>query len=87
MNYPSAGFSHFYPEVGQYDSPGVYYPPPIPSMMPPVTVPPQDQQFGLNLPCNTYPQWDYTNDCFSFYKDGCYNECRFVNVCDIEDFM
>lgn len=41
----------------------------------------------LNLPCNSYPNWNYETDCFSYYENGCYNECRFVNPCDIEDFM
>lgn len=40
----------------------------------------------LNLPCQTYQNWDY-NQCYSYYANGCYNTCQFVDVVDIEDFM
>lgn len=38
------------------------------------------------LPCKTDNHWDY-NRCFSYYANGCYNTCRFVDGVDIEDFM
>lgn len=38
------------------------------------------------LPCKGNEEWDY-NQCFSYYANGCYNTCQFVNVVDIEDFM
>ncbi|GJQ81426.1 hypothetical protein Trydic_g18288 [Trypoxylus dichotomus] len=38
------------------------------------------------LPCKTNENWNY-NQCFSYYANGCYNTCQFVDVIDIEDFM
>lgn len=40
----------------------------------------------LNLPCQSSNNWDY-NQCYSYYANGCYNTCQFVNVGDMEDFM
>lgn len=40
----------------------------------------------LNLPCKSNSDWDY-NQCYSYYANGCYNTCQFVNMGDIEDFM
>lgn len=40
----------------------------------------------LNLPCQSNTNWDY-NQCYSYYANGCYNTCQFVNVGDMEDFM
>ncbi|XP_049826594.1 uncharacterized protein LOC126266510 [Aethina tumida] len=40
----------------------------------------------LGLPCQTNPDYDY-NNCYSFYANGCYNTCQFVQFGDIEDFM
>lgn len=40
----------------------------------------------LGLPCQTDQDYDYGH-CYSYYADGCYNVCQFVDVGDIEDFM
>ncbi|XP_066262735.1 hypoxia-inducible factor 1-alpha isoform X2 [Euwallacea similis] len=40
----------------------------------------------LGLPCQNQSAYDY-EQCYSFYADGCYNTCQFVEVGDIEDFM
>lgn len=40
----------------------------------------------LALPCQTQPNYDY-DQCYSFYANGCYNTCQFVETGDIEDFM
>lgn len=40
----------------------------------------------MALPCQTSSNWDYT-ECYSYYADGCYNTCQFVEMGDIEDFM
>lgn len=99
MNYPSCTYPQYYTDVVVYELPPPP-PPPQPPVQPivyyqheqPATIAPVHHgtilpSLGLNLPCNTYPQWDHNNDCFSYYSNGCYNECRFVNMCDIEDFM
>lgn len=38
------------------------------------------------FPCQLLPNWDY-QQCYSYYANGCYNTCQFVNVIDMEDFM
>lgn len=40
----------------------------------------------LGLPCQTITDYDY-GQCYSYYANGCYNTCQFVDVGDIEDFM
>lgn len=40
----------------------------------------------LGLPCQTISDYDY-GQCYSYYANGCYNTCQFVDVGDIEDFM
>lgn len=40
----------------------------------------------MTLPCQTYPTWNY-EECYSYYANGCYNTCQFVEMGDIEDFM
>ncbi|KAJ8924028.1 hypothetical protein NQ315_006805 [Exocentrus adspersus] len=40
----------------------------------------------LGLPCQTDRDYDY-GQCYSYYANGCYNTCQFVDVGDIEDFM
>lgn len=40
----------------------------------------------LAVPCQTVADYDY-GECYSYYANGCYNTCQFVNVGDIEDFM
>lgn len=40
----------------------------------------------LALPCQTATNYDYDN-CYSYYANGCYNTCQFVEFGDIEDFM
>lgn len=40
----------------------------------------------LGLPCQTEEEHDY-EQCYSYYANGCYNVCQFVDVGDIEDFM
>lgn len=42
--------------------------------------------FDGPLPCHSFDNWDYAS-CYSFYANGCYNTCQFVNMMDIEDFM
>lgn len=80
MNYPTPSYQQFYNSSvpSTYDQ-QVYYQ--------------QNQCHNyqqtsrLNVPCQMYPNWDYDRDCFSYYENGCYNECRFVNFCDIEEIM
>lgn len=39
------------------------------------------------FPCQIYPDdWNYQN-CYSYYANGCYNTCQFVDLGDMEDFM
>lgn len=40
----------------------------------------------LNLPCQNSTNWNY-DQCYSYYANGCYNTCQFINIGDIEDFM
>lgn len=40
----------------------------------------------LAVPCQTVSDYDY-GLCYSYYADGCYNTCQFVDGGDIEDFM
>ncbi|KAJ3648941.1 hypothetical protein Zmor_020708 [Zophobas morio] len=40
----------------------------------------------MALPCQASSTWDY-QECYSYYADGCYNTCQFVELGDIEDFM
>jgi hypoxia-inducible factor 1 alpha len=40
----------------------------------------------MALPCQSSSTWDY-EECYSYYADGCYNTCQFVEMGDIEDFM
>lgn len=40
----------------------------------------------LNLPCQNSTNWNY-DQCYSYYANGCYNTCQFINMGDIEDFM
>lgn len=40
----------------------------------------------MALPCQSSSSWDY-QECYSYYANGCYNTCQFVEFCDIEDFM
>lgn len=40
----------------------------------------------LNLPCQNSSNWNY-DQCYSYYSNGCYNTCQFINMGDIEDFM
>ncbi|RZC32855.1 hypothetical protein BDFB_005757, partial [Asbolus verrucosus] len=40
----------------------------------------------MALPCQTSSGWDY-EECYSYYANGCYNTCQFVEFGDIEDFM
>lgn len=40
----------------------------------------------LAVPCQTDTDYDY-GLCYSYYADGCYNTCQFVEVGDVEDFM
>lgn len=47
---------------------------------------PQGLLAKLALPCQTQSDYDY-NHCYSFYANGCYNTCQFVEMGDIEDFM
>lgn len=54
---------------------------PVPSVIRPSRV-----LARLNLPCQSNTNWDY-NQCYSYYANGCYNTCQFVNVGDMEDFM
>ncbi|CAH1958689.1 unnamed protein product [Acanthoscelides obtectus] len=39
----------------------------------------------LGVPCQT-SDYDYGN-CYSYYANGCYNTCQFVEMGDMEDFM
>ncbi|KAF5271116.1 hypothetical protein FQA39_LY08254 [Lamprigera yunnana] len=39
-----------------------------------------------DFPCQTFPDWNYSQ-CYSYYANGRYNTCEFVDVVDIEDFM
>lgn len=45
----------------------------------------------MALPCQSsgVNEWDYRGggECYSYYANGCYNTCQFVEFCDIEDFM
>lgn len=41
---------------------------------------------NLNLPCQASANWNY-DQCYSYYANGCYNTCQFIDVGDIEDFM
>ncbi|KAG5878132.1 hypothetical protein JTB14_015115 [Gonioctena quinquepunctata] len=40
----------------------------------------------LGLPCQTKDDYDY-QECYSYYSDGCYNVCQFVESGDIEDIL
>lgn len=40
----------------------------------------------LKLPCQSSSDWNY-DQCYSYYANGCYNTCQFINMGDIEDFM
>lgn len=40
----------------------------------------------LQLPCQSSNDWNY-DQCYSYYANGCYNTCQFINMGDIEDFM
>lgn len=40
----------------------------------------------LAVPCQNVSDYDY-GLCYSYYANGCYNTCQFVDVGDIEDFM
>lgn len=40
----------------------------------------------LDLPCQNSNNWNY-DQCYSYYANGCYNTCQFINMGDIEDFM
>nr|CAI5864623.1 unnamed protein product [Callosobruchus analis] len=41
----------------------------------------------LGVPCQTSsPNYDY-GKCYSYYANGCYNTCQFVEMGDMEDFM
>lgn len=40
----------------------------------------------LDLPCQNSSNWNY-DECYSYYANGCYNTCQFINIGDIEDFM
>lgn len=40
----------------------------------------------LALPCQASADFDYGR-CYSYYADGCYNTCQFVEFGDMEDFM
>lgn len=52
----------------------------------PVLCPVRPNSLLGQLPCKTNDNWDY-NRCYSYFANGCYNTCQFVNVVDIEDFM
>lgn len=41
---------------------------------------------NLKLPCQNSNNWNY-DQCYSYYANGCYNTCQFINMGDIEDFM
>ncbi|KAF5274064.1 hypothetical protein FQR65_LT04462 [Abscondita terminalis] len=40
-----------------------------------------------NFPCQRFEDWEYNSNCYSYYANGRYNTCEFVDVTDIEDFM
>lgn len=40
----------------------------------------------LAVPCQTVDDYD-NGDCYTYYANGCYNVCQFMEVGDIEDFM
>lgn len=50
------------------------------------TIRPNGALAGLNLPCQNSSNWNY-DQCYSYYANGCYNTCQFINMGDIEDFM
>ncbi|CAH1164562.1 unnamed protein product [Phaedon cochleariae] len=40
----------------------------------------------LGLPCQVDEQYQY-DQCYSYYANGCFNTCQFVQLGDMEDFM